>query len=277
MRQRLVRVEEHFPLIQCFKCCMYGHTQVACKRASPICLFCAEFHLFNTCPDKDKRDSRRCYNCFHDPARKADTAHAANDYQKCPLAHQRQEARHKQTIYEPDLYRALLHIWLKHNSKDQSGPEQRRPPTLDANAIQTNEPAPALPSPLFDEPDRQATPTGTVQMNPTQTATTTSHIGLATNAPITAAPDDKENRNNSQQQPLLHQTEIGPGQQNKDEQQNQTAAISASSASLFHADEYETNDDVSMEDASEQAATESQADFPASRTGTLFQFMRPRK
>ena len=66
---------------QCTRCARFGHGQRNCQ-CSPVCLFCAEPHLFSVCvaarePPQVRQPFLRCFNCalFKD----RDSNHAAND------------------------------------------------------------------------------------------------------------------------------------------------------------------------------------------------------
>lgn len=69
---------------QCTRCTRFGHGQKNCS-CSPICLFCAEDHMFNTCVCSSADEVVRapllkCYNCMQIDGRSHN--HAAND-KKC--------------------------------------------------------------------------------------------------------------------------------------------------------------------------------------------------
>ena len=138
MRQRLVRAHDHHSLIQCYKCGQYGHTMPSCQKRDPTCLRCAGKHMFFDCPHGRDHSELCCTNC-HAADDGTDTSHAANDYVRCPQAQQRQTARQRQTVYDPQIYRPLLRVWWKGQfSKQQreNGRKPNAPPALDAAAIQ---------------------------------------------------------------------------------------------------------------------------------------------
>ena len=178
MRQCLVTVAEHFPLIQCFHCTDYGHTASTCRRDDPICVYCAGWHAFPHCPNKNDREAICCANCKFSPDGGGTPKHAANDYQVCPLAKQRQIARQKQTIYDPKHYRALMHIWARHLRFSSTRPLAEPPmPTTSGG-----EPQPLLPpSPLFQRPTTATSPLSADQkaMTSGQSTTVTTTIPAA--------------------------------------------------------------------------------------------------
>ena len=173
IRQCLVTVTEHFPLVQCFHCTDYGHTAANCRSDTPTCVYCSGTHAFSQCPHKQETEALQCANCRYSPEFKGTPRHAANDYQVCPLAQQRQHARRKQTIYDPKHYRALMHIWARHVTYSQSPPRQINPTDND-NVL---EPPPLPPpSPLYQRfPDRPPSqPSSSASRQLTTTASTAS-------------------------------------------------------------------------------------------------------
>lgn len=57
--QRLV-VEDQSPLMQCYQCLGFGHTQRFCKEKQ-ACIHCGECHKYDICPNKDNEPT--CSNC----------------------------------------------------------------------------------------------------------------------------------------------------------------------------------------------------------------------
>ncbi|XP_067132771.1 uncharacterized protein [Centruroides vittatus] len=45
------RVADFVPVLQCFKCCQYGHTTKNCPQNNSVCSHCAGEHLFKECPN----------------------------------------------------------------------------------------------------------------------------------------------------------------------------------------------------------------------------------
>ena len=154
MRHRLISVDPHYPLTQCYNCAQHGHTAANCQQKPPTCLFCGHSHTFPNCPHKKSREKYVCIHCQGESVRPGIPRHAANDYKVCPEAQHRQEARKRQTIYDATTYRALLHIWLRQSrSANQQTQTNRRPPSLSPEALGTDSTLPAPPpiSPLFEQ------------------------------------------------------------------------------------------------------------------------------
>lgn len=58
-----IQAEEFVPLLQCFKCLQYGHTQARCTSETSACSHCSEKeHTFRDCPNKTTA-APKCYNC----------------------------------------------------------------------------------------------------------------------------------------------------------------------------------------------------------------------
>ena len=139
MRQRLVRLQDHYPLVQCFTCGGYGHTATKCQRKDPICLSCSGKHPFSICSVRNDKEELCCINCHNDP-KTTETDHAANDYAHCPQAKQRQDSRKKQTIYDVFIYRTLMHFWYQAGKRTRRTQQKKGPPSL--NPEQLNEQVP---------------------------------------------------------------------------------------------------------------------------------------
>ena len=283
MRQRLVRIEEHFPLIQCFNCCMYGHTATVCKRDRPTCLFCAGPHAFGVCTANGDKEERCCYNCYHDPQREKDTDHAANDFRACPLAHQRQEARRRQTIYDAPTYRALLHIWHRFHAKETAitvatrslPPPSLNPALLDAPTTTTN-----LLSPLFAQSAQENNATA-----PSTSLTSTAPEQRTTQIEANPPASSSSSSNDSSTKPAASFTK--PLEQPATEEKPKTDAASkllenktASATSLFQTDDEDDDvddqDACSVDDPTELTGAADSANFPDKNRNTLFHYLRPR-
>nr|CAI5835982.1 unnamed protein product [Callosobruchus analis] len=52
-------VSDHLNIVQCFKCALFGHTSVNCKK-DPVCLKCSEVHSTKNCT----ANHFKCYNCL---------------------------------------------------------------------------------------------------------------------------------------------------------------------------------------------------------------------
>jgi len=82
------KVYDHFHILQCSKCCKFGHTFKNCKAEKTICTFCSKDHSFKNCSLKNKNDTFSCYNCLSS----SDTtikqnAHSHQAFSKnCPFA-----------------------------------------------------------------------------------------------------------------------------------------------------------------------------------------------
>jgi hypothetical protein len=57
-----IDVENEIPLVQCFKCLAFGHTQVHCKRVDNVCAKCSEHHDTRNCSVTEERF--KCVNCI---------------------------------------------------------------------------------------------------------------------------------------------------------------------------------------------------------------------
>ena len=75
------RVENHFNVLQCFKCCGFGHPASECKAETNICSHCSGPHKFSACT-KDPHN-RRCPNCYK--AGRNKVGHNAYDITNCPI------------------------------------------------------------------------------------------------------------------------------------------------------------------------------------------------
>ena len=133
MRHRMVTVEEHFHLLQCYKCAGYGHTAARCYAEDPTCIYCARAHEFSDCRYRAQRTSPTCSNCHNDPLFANQDTHMATDHSRCPAAKQRQQARKLQTIYDEKTFRALMHLWLLAGKADQSRPTSASSPANRSN------------------------------------------------------------------------------------------------------------------------------------------------
>lgn len=59
-----VHVEEHVPLLHCYKCLQFGHTRKHCKQENDICSYSADpTHEFKTCPHREDKSKMMCHNC----------------------------------------------------------------------------------------------------------------------------------------------------------------------------------------------------------------------
>lgn len=62
------RVLKYVSIIQCFKCCAYGHKAANCQNEHPTCGWCAGAHSTNQCPKDDEGNllsKTSCVNCIH--------------------------------------------------------------------------------------------------------------------------------------------------------------------------------------------------------------------
>jgi hypothetical protein len=96
---RCRRLEEVCPIIQCYKCRGYNHTQATCwlNKGTPenttICSICAENHRPKECPYKNQRVLYKCINCVNHNNKQAqlsepnilDQNHRADDRYKCQI------------------------------------------------------------------------------------------------------------------------------------------------------------------------------------------------
>ncbi|CAG4959556.1 unnamed protein product [Parnassius apollo] len=82
-----VHVASFSPFLQCHKCLQFGHTKLRCTADQNLCSHCASTeHDVGKCPNKDKPNSVKCYNCHTHNTRfntKMDTKHTANS-NTCP-------------------------------------------------------------------------------------------------------------------------------------------------------------------------------------------------
>ena len=77
---------DYVHLVQCYHCNAFGHKADACRRKTPICLYCAGSHRSNKCTLKQRPRDFKCVNCLHsnDDSLTANASHAAND-ELCPF------------------------------------------------------------------------------------------------------------------------------------------------------------------------------------------------
>lgn len=71
-----IRVEDFISIVQCFKCCEFGHFASRCTNES-VCGHCAGAHSFKDCPSKNDNSKTCCANC-HAP-RTNNSAHGADN------------------------------------------------------------------------------------------------------------------------------------------------------------------------------------------------------
>ncbi|XP_067132758.1 uncharacterized protein [Centruroides vittatus] len=57
------RAVDFCPVLQCYRCCRYGHSTKQCLENDNICSHCAEHHAFKDCPNINKVPI--CINCQH--------------------------------------------------------------------------------------------------------------------------------------------------------------------------------------------------------------------
>jgi hypothetical protein len=96
---RCRRLEEVCPIIQCYKCRGYNHTQAACwmNKKTPenkiICSICTENHRPKECPSKNQRELYNCINCVNHNNKQVHQSepnilnqnHRADDRYKCQI------------------------------------------------------------------------------------------------------------------------------------------------------------------------------------------------
>lgn len=63
---------DYINVIQCYKCCKYGHMEKACKSDKQICARCAKEHKIQECPIEN--ENKICSNCKY----AAETLHIPN-------------------------------------------------------------------------------------------------------------------------------------------------------------------------------------------------------
>ncbi|XP_023244860.1 uncharacterized protein LOC111642714 [Centruroides sculpturatus] len=71
-------VKEYFNIVQCYRCCKYGHYAKECSSERAYCNHCGGDHRYSEC--KNKSTSPSCINCIRNKA--SNFAHRAN--QKIP-------------------------------------------------------------------------------------------------------------------------------------------------------------------------------------------------
>lgn len=93
------RVQEHFSLPRCFKCCKYGHHKKDCRSESVVCPNCSGSHEKNVCTSAAKT----CINCkfFNNKfGKNVPTDHAVSnpicDYFKFKLEHLKYKINYEQ-------------------------------------------------------------------------------------------------------------------------------------------------------------------------------------
>lgn len=86
-----LRVEEYVDVLQCRKCCRYGHVFRNCK-AETVCYNCGEEHEGKNC----KNETPKCVNCCR--AGQQEVAHRATD-RSCPINKRQEENTRKITDY----------------------------------------------------------------------------------------------------------------------------------------------------------------------------------
>ncbi|XP_023216364.1 uncharacterized protein LOC111618966 [Centruroides sculpturatus] len=58
------RISDFYPVLQCFRCCRFGHSSTSCSQEASTCSHCAGQHNFKDCTNKNK--PAVCCNCKHD-------------------------------------------------------------------------------------------------------------------------------------------------------------------------------------------------------------------
>lgn len=79
-----IRCHEVIEILQCSKCCEYGHTMAKCKAPQQICKICSKNHKHTGCPTPN---APCCINCVNTPATTdipIATAHRAT-HDRCPI------------------------------------------------------------------------------------------------------------------------------------------------------------------------------------------------
>jgi hypothetical protein len=95
---RCRRLEEVCPILQCYKCRGYNHTQTSCwlNKETPeknICSICTEDHRPKDCPSKKERENFKCINCVNHNKKQVTLSepnilehnHRADDHYNCPI------------------------------------------------------------------------------------------------------------------------------------------------------------------------------------------------
>ena len=73
------RVEDHVSILQCYKCCGFGHVAKDCDKKI-CCSYCAGEHRSDTCKS---RKNLKCVNCC--AAQLPNISHAASNRAVCPI------------------------------------------------------------------------------------------------------------------------------------------------------------------------------------------------
>lgn len=91
---QVVQVTSLVRLVQCFRCCAYGHTQTRCplkNEGKSICPYCAGAHPMKECQARKNPETYTCINCTNfnsnlhpTSTQKVQTNHSVLD-KKCPM------------------------------------------------------------------------------------------------------------------------------------------------------------------------------------------------
>ncbi|XP_023223262.1 uncharacterized protein LOC111624603 [Centruroides sculpturatus] len=74
------RIVDFCPVLQCYKCCKFGHSTKTCPEKESICSQCAGKHTYRECPLRDVQPT--CCNCTKD--RRMEVNHNARS-STCPI------------------------------------------------------------------------------------------------------------------------------------------------------------------------------------------------
>ena len=83
----LCRAYDRIHVLQCSKCCRFGHNYRNCKVETFTCAHCSENHKSSDCPTKNSSESYRCINCSlsNEDAYKKSASHHNAFSTTCPL------------------------------------------------------------------------------------------------------------------------------------------------------------------------------------------------
>lgn len=99
---RMYRIMEHINVIQCFRCCKFGHIAKNCHSPNDVCVNCADSHKSESC----KSQNIICANCKHAvevlKIPNIDYNHKAND--KMCSAYKRIYEQLQEKINYPEIY-----------------------------------------------------------------------------------------------------------------------------------------------------------------------------
>ena len=81
------KVYDRIHVVQCSKCCKFGHTKQNCNNPDIICTFCSDKHIFQACPHKQNITKHACHNCLQICEDKTDFQFYNHNAfsEKCPL------------------------------------------------------------------------------------------------------------------------------------------------------------------------------------------------